>query len=192
MGRYEDSAAAFQRALQLQPTAPTYTNLGITYAYSGKFAEAVPMFEKSVALGPNAETWVGNLGDGYRWLGQTEKAAATYDKAIALALKDLQVNPRNAVATGHLAMYYAKKSDNARALKLIADARAVDRANVELIYIEALVHVLGGRTPEALSALEGAIAAGYPATMVQNDPDLKALAGDPRFKTLSSKSAATR
>jgi serine/threonine-protein kinase len=186
MGRYDEAATAFRTALKLQPTAPTYSNLGVTYAYGGRFAEAVPMFEKSVELSPNAEAWVGNLADGYRWAGQTAKAASTYDTAIALALKDLQVNPRSATAKGHLAMYYAKKSDDARARRLIADARAVDATNVELLYIEALVHVFGGRLPEALSAIEKAVAAGYPASMAKNDPDLKALAGEARFKALGT------
>jgi transcriptional regulator of met regulon len=83
-------------------------------------------------------------------------------------------------------MYYAKKSDDARARRLIADARAVDATNVELLYIEALVHVFGGRLPEALSAIEKAVAAGYPASMAKNDPDLKALAGEARFKALGT------
>jgi tetratricopeptide (TPR) repeat protein len=191
-GLYEESATAFQKALTLQPTSQTYTNLGITYAYGGKVAEAVPMFEKAVELSPSAEMFAGNLGDGYRWAGQGEKAGAAYSKAIDLALKDLQVNPRNAVARGHLALYYAKRLDNARAQRMIADARAVDRANVELMYAEAIVHVLGGRTPEALTALEAAIAAGYPAGMVRNDPDLKGLAGEPRFKALLSAEGSPR
>ena len=113
MGRYDEAAAAFQRALEIQPIAQTYTNLGITYAYAGKYAEAIPAFEKAVELNPNAEMFIGNLGDGYRWGGQPAKAAAAYDKAIALALKDLQVNPRNAIARGSLALYYAKKGDQA-------------------------------------------------------------------------------
>ena len=191
-GLYEESATAFQKALALQPTSQTYTNLGITYAYGGKVAEAVPMFEKAVELSPSAEMFVGNLGDGYRWAGHGDKAGAAYSKAIDLALKDLQVNPRNAVARGHLALYYAKRLDNARAQRMIADARAIDRANVELMYAEAIVHVLGGRTPEALTALEAAIAAGYPARMARNDPDLKGLAGEPRFKALVSAEGSPR
>jgi len=191
-GRYEEAASAFQEALKLQPTAETYTNLGTTYTYSGKLAEAVPMFEKAVELSPIAEMFVGNVGDAYRWAGKSDQAVAAYDKAIALALQDLQVNPRNAVAKGHLALYYAKKRDNARAQRLISDARAVDATNVDLMYGEAIVHVLGGRTPEALASLERALVAGYPATMLQSDPDLKGLATEPPFKELVSKSIPKR
>jgi hypothetical protein len=49
------------------------------------------------------------------------------------------------------------------------------------------VHVLGGRKPEALASLERALAAGYPAAMLQSDPDLKGLTTEPRFKELMSK-----
>ncbi len=187
MGRYDESAAAFKRALELQPTAQTYTNLGIAYAYAGKHTDAIPMFEKAVELSPNGAMFVGNLGDGYRWGGQAAKAASAYDKAIGLALKDLQVNPRNAAARGSVALYYAKKGDQSRARRMISDARAIDRANVNLIYAEAIIGVLGGRTSEALAAIEEALKAGYPLAAAQSDPDLRPLLDEPGFKQLATK-----
>jgi len=42
-----------------------------------------------VELNPSDETMMGNLADGYRAVGQMDKARATYDKAIALAFKAL-------------------------------------------------------------------------------------------------------
>ena len=65
--------------------------------------EAMPMFEKAVEMSPGDETYAGNLGDAYRWAGQKYKANASYQKAIALAYKQLQVNPRDAATMGHLA-----------------------------------------------------------------------------------------
>ncbi len=187
MGRYDDSAAAFKKALELQPTAQTYTNLGIAYAYGGKHADAIPMFQKAVELSPSAEQFVGNLGDGYRWAGDATKATAVYDKAIALALKELAVNPRNAQVRGNLALYYAKKGDQARAQRFLADARAIDRANVNLIYAEAIVDVLGGRRSEALLSLEEAFKAGYPFSAARSDPDLQPLLPELGFKQLATK-----
>jgi tetratricopeptide (TPR) repeat protein len=187
VGRYNDSAAAFTRALELQPTAQTYTNLGIAYAYGGKHADAIPMFEKAVELSPSAEQFVGNLGDGYRWGGQAAKATASDDKAIGLALRELRVNPRNAQVRGNLALYYAKKGDHAGAQRLISDARAIDRANVNLIYAEAVVDVLGGRRSDALFSLEEALKAGYPFSAAQSDPDLQPLLPEFGFKQLAAK-----
>ena len=68
------------------------------------------MFEKAVRMKPNDEALTGNLADAYRWNGQKEKSSATYAKAIALAYKELQINPRKASTMGSLATYYAKKA----------------------------------------------------------------------------------
>jgi hypothetical protein len=53
---------------------------------------------------------MGNLADAYRWSGRAQEAMVTYDKAIALAYNELQVNPRAATTMKHLAQYYAKKA----------------------------------------------------------------------------------
>jgi tetratricopeptide (TPR) repeat protein len=183
-GRFEQAAVAFEKALKLLPNPETYTNLGIAYYYVGKFKESVPMFEKAVELSPNSEQFVGNLADGYRWAGLTEKAVSTYDRAIALALKELRINPRNAMVRGHIGLYYAKKGDTARGAQFIKNARAIDPSNVNLIYNEALVHALANRPSEALRSLKEAFEAGYPVSMAASEPDLKALSSDRRFTEL--------
>jgi Flp pilus assembly protein TadD len=71
------------------------------------------MFERAAAMNPNDAETTGNLADAYRWNGQKEKSLATYDKAITLAYKELQVNSKKASTMGDLAGYYAKKGDRA-------------------------------------------------------------------------------
>jgi tetratricopeptide (TPR) repeat protein/TolB-like protein len=183
-GRFAEAAGVFEKALKLLPNPDTYTNLGIAYYYLGRFREAVPPYEKAVELSPNDEQFAGNLADGYRWAGQLEKANATYDRAIALALKQLRTNPRNASVRGNIGLYYAKKGDVTQGAKFLKDARAVDRTNVYLIYNEALAYALANRPSEAIGALEEAFAAGYQVSMAASDPDLKALRSDPRFEGL--------
>jgi tetratricopeptide (TPR) repeat protein len=190
MGRHDDAVAELKKALEIQPIAQTYTNLGIAYAAAQRYTEAVPMFEKSVELSPNSEQFVGNLADGYRWAGEREKAAATYDKATALALKALQINPRDAVVRANLAMYYAKRGDQSRARRLVGDARAIDRVNVNLAYAQATVEALGGHVTEALDALAEAIGSGYPVAAARNDPDLRSVVSDPRFARIAPAKAS--
>ena len=182
--RFEESIPVFQKANALLPTADTYTNLGIAYTSLGRYADAVPAYEKAVELNPNARAFVGNLADGYRWAGDAEKARATYDKAIALAYNELEVNPRNAETKANLALYYAKRGDIAQASRLIADARAIDASNVEIMYMEATVHLFANRRSEALAQLREAFRAGYPASFAKTDPDLKPLWTDAQFQRL--------
>ena len=182
--RFEESIPVFQKALALLPTADTYTNLGIAYTSLGRYADAVPAYEKAVALNPGARAFVGNLADGYRWSGDTEKARTTYDKAIKLAYNELEVNPRNADAKANLALYYAKRGDVDQASRLIADARAIDASSVEIMYMEATVDVFANRRSEALRRLREAFKAGYPASFAKTDPDLKPLWTDAQFQRL--------
>ena len=191
-GRFEQAAGAFEQALNRLPNPETYTNLGIAYYYEGKFKEAVPMYEKAVELSPNAEQFVGNLADGYRWAGLTERAVDTYDRAIALALEELRVNPRNAIVRANLGLYYSKKGDVARGVRFVTDARDIDRTNVNLVYNEALAYALANRPSEAITALSAAFEAGYPLSMASSDPDLKALQSDPRYAELVTRFSKPR
>ena len=184
--QYDKALQAFRHALTLQQIPNTYTNLGIAYADAGRFAEAVPMFEKAAEMQPNAEVFAGNLADGYRWAGQREKAAAAYDKAIALALKAVQVNPRDAATRGNLALYYAKKGDAGTARRFMREARAIDPKSADLQYNEAVMSALLGDTDRAFADLHDALEAGLPLSSIETDPDLRGLRTDPRFGSLKS------
>ena len=142
------------------------------------------MFEKAVAMNPKAQLTMGNLADAYRWSGQKQQAAATYDKAIALAYKDLAVNPRDASTMGSLALYYGKKGDVQRGLSFIRRARSIDATDVYLVYSEALLDCLDGRKLDALTTLRQALQQGYPVQEAQNDPELKDIQSMLEFASL--------
>ena len=190
-GRPAEAIPAFERALQLQPIADAHSNLAIAYAQAGQFDRAVPLFEKAEELEPKNEIFVGNLADGYRWAGHRDKAAATYDRAIRLALSDLEVNPRDATARASLALYYAKRGNAAQARKSIADARAIDGSNVDLIYNQAVICTLVDDMACAMSSLEESLQAGYTLELVEADPDLRLLRDDPRYRALKAKFGGT-
>ena len=183
-GKYAEAADAFQKALTLVATPETYTNLGIAYAWQGRFSDALPAYQKAVELSPNVDGWLSNLADGYRWLGEAQKAQETYDSAIALAFKALQVNPNDATTRSYLGTYYAKKGDTAQGLRLVLEAESAAPDNVTILYNVAVVRVLSRQDDQAIGALRKAFRAGYPARFAQDDPDLKRLVADNRFLAL--------
>jgi tetratricopeptide (TPR) repeat protein/TolB-like protein len=183
-GKYQECLPTLQKSLQLQPYSLTYSNLGTAYFYLKRYDEAAKLYAKAVELNPSDELTMGNLADAYRWMGEKEKSLATYDKAIALAYKELQVNPRNADTLGGLALYYAKQGEAVRAATFIRRARSIDKANVSLIYTEAVVEALAGRPNEALQALGEAFRKGYPTEEARNDPELGSLQTRPEFERL--------
>jgi tetratricopeptide (TPR) repeat protein/TolB-like protein/predicted Ser/Thr protein kinase len=185
-GNWADSIPALQKALELQPDPTTYSNLGDAYFFLKRYPESVKMFEKAVELSPKDESLMGNLADAYRWSGQTQQANSTYDKAIALAYQQLQVNPRAADTVGDLAIYYAKKGDSAHGQQYIRQARSMDASAIQLIYSEAQVYALAGKQTEALKSLREAFQKGYPVEEARNDPEMGKLANLPEFTQLIS------
>jgi tetratricopeptide (TPR) repeat protein len=183
-GKYEESIPFFQKSLQIQPDAKTYSDLGTAYFYLKRYNDSVPMFEKAVQISPNVEEFTGNLADAYRWSGQREKANATYDKAIALAYKELAVNPRNSDTMGSLALYYAKKGMPAEALNFIQRARSINKEDVRLVYTAAVVEALANHPDNALGLLREAFKRGYSVQEARSDPELNILRSHPEFEKL--------
>jgi tetratricopeptide (TPR) repeat protein len=183
-GKYDQCIPFFQKALQIQPHSMTYTDLGTAFFFLKRYAEAVPMFEKAVEMNQNDSMLMGNLADAYRWYNQKDKANSTYDKAIALGFKQLQVNPRDSNVLDQLSLYYAKKGDAIQAANFIRRARAINPTDVSMIYDEAVVDTLGGRNDEALKTLREALQKGYSVKEAQADPELAGLQANPGFAKL--------
>jgi tetratricopeptide (TPR) repeat protein len=184
MGRYPESIPAYLKSIELAPTWLAYSNLGYVYTVLKQYPRAIQVLEKSVELGPNQELPVGNLADAYRYSGQKDKADAIYDKAIALAFHELQVNPQSADAMGDLAVYYAKKGEPMRASEFIRRARSIDKEDVELIFSQATVENLANRPSDSVRTLRDAMSKGYPVQEVESNPDFDNLKRQPEFQAL--------
>ena len=183
-GKYDQCIPFFQKSLQIQPHFMAYSNLGTAFFFLKRYAESVPMFEKAVEMNQNDSMMMGNLADAYRWSNQVDKANATYDRAIALAFKQLQVNPRDAIVLDGLGLSYAKKGDAVQALDFMRRARAVSPDDVSIIYDQAEVFAIAGRSAEALKALREALQKGIALQQVQSDPEFTNLQGLPEFQKL--------
>ena len=192
MGRWSESISRFQKAIELQPKATFYSNLGTAYYFLGRFDQAAATFEKAVSMMANDVDIRLNLADAYRWSGQSAKAAATYNQAISLAYKSIQVNPKDTDALGNLALSYAKKGDIRHALEFIARARTIDQKDNSLMYEEATIYTLAGRTSEAMASLEIALRNGYSVQEARSDPELKPLHAIPRFNRLGNEISEQR
>jgi tetratricopeptide (TPR) repeat protein len=119
-----------------------------------------------------------------------DTARKTYDRAIALALDDYRVNSRDANTVASLALYYAKKGDSAHALEFIHRARTLQPDAVEFLEDEAVVNALANRPKQALDAVRSALAKGYPAEELKNDPELKSLQSIPEFQRMVATSSS--
>jgi tetratricopeptide (TPR) repeat protein len=97
-GKYQESANAYRKASALRPDDATIiNNLGASLAGAGRYAEAEPLYKRSLAtreksLGPDhpdVAQSLNNLADLYRSQGKYIQAEPLYKRALAVFEKSL-------------------------------------------------------------------------------------------------------
>lgn len=182
--KYDEAIVAFQKAIQHFPGADVYSDLGLALLYLKRYPDAIAALEKSAEMHPNDELVIGNLADGYLWSGQKEKAKATYNKAISLAIANLGVNPKDAAVLGDLALYYAKTGQASLAEYYIGQARSIDFHNPDLIFNEAVIQALANKPADSMKTLQLAFEKGFSPRQAKLTPDLRSLQSRPEFQNL--------
>lgn len=85
VGNYEESLAAFQKALEVEPNnAVARYNYGSVLQESKQYERALKEYDRAVALDPNLAKAFNNRGMTYFLLGDYRKAAADLEKALTI------------------------------------------------------------------------------------------------------------
>ncbi|MCU1260921.1 MAG: serine/threonine protein kinase with repeat [Bryobacterales bacterium] len=185
--RDDEAAAAFQRALEIAPTAGTFANLGTARYFQGRYLDAVSPMEKAVQLMPTQYLYWGNLGDAYRWApGYAAKAKAAYLRAIQLVRERIAAKPNDPELMSSLAAYLAKSGERQAAIGTVSDVEALARKTPGALFRCALAEELSGNREKAFYFLDAALKAGYSTREVRNEPEFAALRADIHYASLIS------
>ena len=189
MGRFEDAAQAWERALEGERDSELYANLGTSYFFLGRFDEAVSYYKKTLDLAPGFyESW-GNLADAYRHSPSgSERAPAAYRRAIELAQQHIEINPSDAVAVAAMAHYQACLGQRSQSLDNINLARELAKNDMFVYYFSATALCALNADDEALSAVQHALSLGYPMHMVEADAGFSCLRKLPEYRAAISES----
>ena len=136
-GAFVDAINAYNKAIQLDPLfGVPYSNLALTYLTQGHFAEAVLLYQKSIALlhsdTDKALSWNG-LGNAYRCMNDYSNAVPAYQKAAELdpltagirdRADDFQATqrPRDAKGWNDLGELFAKRGSAEEAINAFQQA----------------------------------------------------------------------
>jgi serine/threonine-protein kinase len=184
-GRYDDAISQSQHSILLRPNVDAYSNLGTAYFASRRFAEAAQSFEQGAKLDDRNWTNWGNLGDARYWApGQRMEAAQAYQKAIALARPQLEVNPKDAFVLIMIADYYAMLDYKPEAMEHLQRAIEIAPHDPDVAFRAAIVYNHFGDTQGALAWLQKAVDAGFSRSSIRDLPDFDVLKGNPRFDAL--------
>jgi serine/threonine-protein kinase len=184
-GDYEHAIPILSHSLAIRPTYLAYSNLGTAYFLEGRFEDAVRSYEGALNLDDRHYDVWGNLGDAYYWApGRRDSSTAAYRRAIALATRQFEVNPSDAVLLSYIAQYRAMLGEKALALDGIGRALHLDPKSTEVAFTAAIVYNQIGDLDSTFVMLNKAMAGGVSAATVHSTPNFSKLESQPRFQAL--------
>jgi tetratricopeptide (TPR) repeat protein len=191
IGNWDEAVGNLEMAVTLNPKDHyALNNLATAYFWDRKYQQALASYKEAIKHDPESHKLFMNLGDTYQAIGNAAEASAAYEHAIGLADRKQAAafNPATeAIAAKCLAEL--RKFDLAE--NRVRQALSQDAGNGEVVYKFAVVYALWNKADKsqdtadkALDKLEQAFKLGYHPVWVRDDPDLRSLSTQPRFKRL--------
>ena len=175
-GQYDAALVALRKSIDFKATSPAYSNLGGVQFLMGAYDEAERSYERAAELAPTDFVAWSNLGDARRWSRSSrDRANDAYARAVSAAQVALSVNPNDAYTRAAMAACLARSGKLDEAQNEIRRALEIDPTNPVVLYKAAVVALLRGNTDSAISWIERALSAGYPAREVQSDPEFESI-----------------
>jgi eukaryotic-like serine/threonine-protein kinase len=190
--RWDESAAEYRRSLTIKPTADAWSGLGSVLYYRGEYEDSFEAFENAIQLSPRDARFWGNLASACDCLpARAARGAEALDRAIALMLDRLEINPNSAEDWALLAKWRGDRGQHEPARTAIERAIALAPEDASVMGEAVLVyHALGDR-PNALHWLGEAVARGFGTEVLERNPALIALREDPDFSRIIEERSAT-
>jgi tetratricopeptide (TPR) repeat protein len=149
--RYDDAVAMYSQVVSLAPDSFTgYYNLGGVRILQGKYAEAIPLLQRSLGIRKTADA-TSNLGTAYFQLHRYADAAAAFEQST-------QLDPQSYVFWGNLgdAYYWAsgRRGEAAAAygkgIALGEEKLRVNPRDAQVLSSLAMYHAMRGERKAAL------------------------------------------
>jgi len=190
LGRYQEAIKSLQDSIKIRPTEDAFSNLGTTFHSLRQFDNAAKAYNEATKLNDQKYVIWGNLADSYYYSGKRADATMAYQKAILLAERSLEVNPRDAAVISNLSGYYAMIGRRDAAFDNLKKALQLsNNKDPDILFEAAMIHNQFGETSKALEWLTKALKAGFSPTTISDAPALDNLHGDEHFRSILKSSS---
>jgi tetratricopeptide (TPR) repeat protein len=188
LGRYGEAVDLLKQSSALRPSFESYGNLGAAYFYMGRYQDSAENLQQALKI--DDKDWLnwGNLGDTlYQIPARRQEGLTAYRKAIDLARRQLQLNPRDSFTLALIADYYAIVDQEQQAREHMARALETAPKDADVLFRAAILSNHFGDTDKTLDFLSDSVSAGYSRTVIRDTPDFDHLKNDTRFRALLPK-----
>ena len=183
---YEGARQEFETAIRLNPKLyEAHYLYARAHMQAGNLEEAVRQFEEAARVRPEDYQSLLLCAGPLKGLGRHEEAKAAMRQGLAVAEKHLELNPDDARALYLGSAALIQLGERERGLEWASRARSANQSDSLVLYNVACSYALGDLVDEAIECLDQAIQNGFGhREWIENDSDLNALRGDPRFQAL--------
>jgi len=183
--RYDEAAHEFQTAIRLDPQSfEAKYFFARTRFHEGKFAESAQLFEQACDIRDDYQARL-LAAQSYAAMGNDTKARTAYERALGVIEQHLELNPGDARAVTLGAGVLMRLDRGDEGVKWADRALTIDPNDAVVLYAIACAYSVHGLTDQALDLLERALTSGFgDIEWIDNDPDLNAIRGDPRYEAL--------
>jgi Flp pilus assembly protein TadD len=172
-GRWEESGEIWQQALLAGSRDPSIiSNIGTSLFLLRNFNDATAYYIQAVELAPDNYKYMGNVAEA-QYFACSGEHAASFERAIKLALQQTHLNPGDAHAIARLAVFHAYMEHTVSADELIAKALDLASGDVDVAYDAAVVVARLGRVTQSQSAIAKLDEMGYPQPLIDHDVTIR-------------------
>ena len=184
----------FRKAIALNPTGRSYTNLGAILMFQERYRDAVPVMERAVQFaaeeGAGDFKALGNLGDAYSLASEDpEKAKRAWREALGIVGKRRTAKPGDAGLVAMQGLYEAKLGEGEAAEREAEKAVLMAPENAGIHYLSGLTFAVAGNQARALDELRIAARQGYSREELRRAPELSRLRSLPAFEQIVNSAA---
>ena len=185
LDRYPEAIKLLQNSIKIRPTEDAFSNVGTAFYSLRQFDQTGKSYSEATKLNDQKYVIWGNLGDSYYCSGKRAEATLAYQKAVSLAMRSLEINPRDSAVLSNTAGYYAMLGRRREAFDYLERALQLSgNKDPELLFDAAIVHNQLGETSVALQWMEKARNAGLSATTISDSPALDNLHDNAQFQAI--------
>lgn len=180
MGMDNEAVLAFEKSIKLQPNYSAFANLGTFYFFSNEFENTIRMYEQALEIQDTNYLLWGFLGTAYRWTDSPQKMKMAIEKALELAIQQLDITPEDPELLSQIASYHAVLGQYEEGLQTLQQLIRLDPVETDILITIGEVYEDLGERELALGWVERALSNGLPVHTFSGRPGLKDLLMDPR------------
>ncbi len=185
--KLEKASSAFEKAFSIKKSYTVASNLGTLYFIQGKYKKAAGYYKQALEINDNDYVIWANLGAAYYWTpGERDKSKESFEHAIELAEEARKVNPNDPELLAELGGFYSMVGNRTKAINFTKKALQLSPDNASNMFRAGTTYEQLGDRDEAINWIIKAIRKGYSRSEIENEPELKNLISDPKYKKLIS------